>query len=81
MSGIHVPGGNGPPPQELMVPVVVLNQVQIRIDTLPDGTRMLMIGPLALALPLNDQVEAWLNENLKAAQSGIVIAKPGMGAL
>lgn len=65
-----------PDPNTIHIPLVALQGVQLRIDTFPDGARMLVIGPVALGIQLTQPIEDWLKENLKAS-SGLVIARVG----
>jgi hypothetical protein len=61
--------------QPVQIPVVVLANISMRVDTMPDGTKMLMLGPVALAIPFGPENIDWLNQQF--AGSNIVIAKPG----
>jgi hypothetical protein len=66
---------NGGPPQDpntIQIPLVMLQGVQMRIDVMPDGNRILVFGPMALAIHLSPETNAWLNEATKS--SPIVIA-------
>jgi hypothetical protein len=67
------------PPAEMQFPLVPVQGVQLRMERAGSGERVLLIGPLVLALPLSGGSEQWLRGQLEGA--GIVVAHslPGDG--
>lgn len=66
-----------PQPHQVNISAVVLNGVNLRMQPLPNGQQALVLGPVLLAVPLNDDVRAWLREQLDMpASPQIVIARP-----
>lgn len=59
-------------PGVLNIPLVSLAGCGLRIDKFPDGNQMLVLGPVALAIPLGPPVVEWLEQNLKG--SPIIVA-------
>ena len=72
--GNEIPQGT----PQIQIPLIGLQGVGLRIDTMPDGNRILVIGPVALGIMMDEKTSKWLNENTSAAaESGIVIARAG----
>jgi hypothetical protein len=65
--------GVGPP--VMNVPLLQLAGAGLRVDTLPDGNRILVIGPVAMAIALTPEMEEWLKAQISQG-SGLVIARP-----
>jgi hypothetical protein len=67
------------PPAEMQFPLVPVQGVQLRMERAGSGERVLLIGPVVLALPLSGGSEQWLRGQLEGA--GIVVAHslPGDG--
>lgn len=61
-----------PDPNTIQIPLITLQGVQMRIDVMPDGNKLLVFGPMALAVHLTNEANDWLNEATKS--SPIVIA-------
>lgn len=66
---LRVPSG---PVQQ--VPVVMLGNCQMHVEKMPNGDKAIMIGPLALGIPLSQENIKWMEEQLKG--TGIVIPRP-----
>lgn len=66
-------------PQSLNIPLIMLGGqgfgVSMRIDKFPTGEKMLVLGPLALGIPLSPDSEKWLTDNLNP--SGVMIVPAG----
>lgn len=79
MSNTQDPNSPGAPPLPegvMQMPLVLLNNVNLRIDALPNGEKMIVIGPLALGIPMSSENEKWLREQLSV--SGIKVVGPGI---
>jgi len=59
--------------ETMRVPLVKIETAELRIDTMPNGHKVLLIGPVMLALPLSPDNQRFLREQM----TGIVIATPG----
>lgn len=59
--------------KQLRVPLVKVETAELRIDTMPNGHKVLLIGPVIMAVPLSPDNQRFLKEQM----SGIVIAAPG----
>jgi hypothetical protein len=59
--------------QTMRVPLVKIETAEIRLDSMPNGNKVMLIGPVMLALPLSPENQRFLKEQM----SGIVIAAPG----
>jgi hypothetical protein len=58
----------------MQIPAVVISNVGLRVDALPNGEKMLVIGPLVLALPLDVGAQKWVSDNLASSKIAIVSA-------
>lgn len=64
-----------PPPTPFQqVPVVLLDKCQMRVEKMPNGDKVILVGPLALGIPLSQENLKWMEEQLKG--TGIVIPRP-----
>ncbi len=58
----------------MQVPAVHLNEVHLEIREDPDGTKYIVMGPIALVLPLDAEAVTWLEDKLKTSKVQIVPA-------
>lgn len=62
-----------PAPRALEIPAAILDGVELDVRDLPDGSRILVVGPFALAIPLDDTNARTIGERLADRPSSIVV--------
>lgn len=61
--------GNGAAP-EIQIPLIPLNNVSLMVQDQPNGDKVILMGPIMLALPVNEDAKKAIVEQL----TGITIA-------
>lgn len=58
----------------LRLPAIHLNDIALDVREDADGTKALVMGPIALILPLDDEGVEWLQEKLRDGKVQVVPA-------
>lgn len=61
-------------PGVLNIPLVSMAGCGLRVDTFPDGQKMLVLGPVAIGIPCGPEVIDWVDRNLVKDGSPVIIA-------
>ena len=81
---MRVPPTNNAPPaaeQQQGIPVIVLGGCRVHYQKAPDGTVLMMIGPVVLALPFSPDAARVQADQMRAAASSVVLPTIGPPSL